>query len=207
MTRLLHVAASPRGEASVSRRVAAKLISAIGAQRPDLDVVLRDLAASPLPHIDAAFARATVLAEEDRQDDDRRALSLSERLIAELETTELLVISTPMHNFTVPSALKAWLDHVLRPDRTFRRTSQGKVGLLANRPAFVVVGCGGSFDGDAQLDFAAPYLRYALGTLGIGRIDLLRLDELARGEAKVQAAFDMGREWIARQVATCAALA
>jgi len=104
----------------------------------------------------------------------------------------------------VPSALKAWLDHVMRPRRTFQGTAAGKIGLLANRPAFVIVACGGRFGDHAgeQTDFLSPYLRYALGTLGLVKLDIIRLGELNRGPAKVEEALRQAETWIGERFAT-----
>jgi FMN-dependent NADH-azoreductase len=80
---------------------------------------------------------------------------LSEELIRELESSDFVVISTPMHNLTVPSTLKAWLDHVIRARRTFNIGREGKVGTLRDRPVFVAIASGGRFSGERarQPDF------------------------------------------------------
>src|SRR6476469_9541206 len=67
------------------------------------------------------------------------SISQSEDLIQELESSDFVVIGTPMHNFTVPSTLKAWIDHIVRVRRTFNTTKDGYVGLLRDRPVFVAV--------------------------------------------------------------------
>jgi FMN-dependent NADH-azoreductase len=107
-----------------------------------------------------------------------------------------------MHNFTVPSALKAWLDLVVRPGRTFRLTPRGKVGLLKNRPVLVVIACGGRFGEDprAQTDFLSPYLRYVFGVIGLSSVEVLRLDELNRGAEKIDRSREIARRWIETQV-------
>ena len=80
-----------------------------------------------------------------------------------------MIIATPMHNFTVPSTLKAWIDHVVRVRQTFRATPDGYVGLLRDRPVFVAVSSGGRYSGPRarQPDFLTPYLRASLGTIGL----------------------------------------
>jgi FMN-dependent NADH-azoreductase len=96
-------------------------------------------------------------------------MSQSEELIRELESADCVVIATPMHNFTVPSTLKAWIDHVVRVRRTFIATPDGYVGLLRDRPVFVAVSSGGRYSGPRarQPDFLTPYLRACLGTIGL----------------------------------------
>jgi FMN-dependent NADH-azoreductase len=108
-----------------------------------------------------------------------------------------------MHNFTVPAVLKAWLDHVLLPGRTFRSTGHGKVGLLADRPAFLIVACGGpgADDGEGQRDFLIPYFRYAMATIGLRNLSTLRLDRLRRGEIAVEHAYAKAATWIEEHAA------
>jgi len=208
MAKLLHVAASPRGAASHSRRVAAALIDALGRDDSALTVAERDLAAEPPPHPDAAFAEASLMAAAERGEAERRALELSERLIGELEAAELVVVSTPMHNFAAPSALKAWIDHLVRPGRTFRPTPSGKIGLVADRPVLAIVACGGRFAedgaGGAQQDHLSPYLRYVFATIGLTDFTLLRLEQLRRGPEAVERELAAATAWIAAQRARLA---
>jgi FMN-dependent NADH-azoreductase len=201
--RLLHVSVSARGAASHSRRVARDLIAALRGAGGDIAVVERDLAANPVPHPDGAFVAANLMPEGERDEAARRALALSETLIGEVEAADAVLISSPMHNFTVPSALKAWLDHVVRPGRTFRLSPAGKVPLLENRPVLAVVACGGRFEGGAgaQTDFFSDYLRYVLGVVGLVDVDVLRLEALNRGPEKVAAATETAQCWIERLVA------
>ncbi|HEY6895939.1 MAG TPA: NAD(P)H-dependent oxidoreductase [Rhodocyclaceae bacterium] len=200
MNRFLHISVSPRGDNSYSRYIAEQFIEAMRALHSEVEIVERDLAAEPLPHIDAAFARATLTPAGDRSAADQEALRLSDALIAELEAADGLLISTPMHNFALPSVLKAWLDHIIRPNRTFRPSSKGKLGLVADRPTFVILACGGGFEGDVQEDHFSAYMRYALRTTGIEKVQILRLEELNRGHEKVVVALENARRWIHRQL-------
>ena len=199
---LLHVSASPSGPVSHSRKVGGALVA--GLLDIDLmDVVRRDLAHVPPPHPDQAFVEASLMAAADRGLPERAALARSETLIAEIEAADLVVLDTPMHNFTVPSVLKAWIDHVVRPGRTFNRTAAGKVGLLRDRPVFLIVTCGGPvLDPEAgQADLLTPYLQYALATIGLHDVSSLRLESLRRGRAAVEAAERQAAAWIADQAA------
>ena len=93
----------------------------------------------------------------------------SEELIQELERADIVVISTPMHNLTVPATLKVWIDHIVRARRTFKMSKAGKVGLLQDRPVFVAIASGGRFSGDRaqQPDFLTPYLKAILAVIGL----------------------------------------
>jgi FMN-dependent NADH-azoreductase len=114
----------------------------------------------------------------------------SEELIQELESSDFVVIGTPMHNFTVPSALKAWIDHVVRARRTFNVTKEGKVGRLRDRPVFVAVSSGGRFSGERarQPDFLTPYLKAVLGTIGLHDLTFFSVQGTGSGPVAVAAA-------------------
>ena len=198
MTEILHLRASPRGERSWSRQVGDKLIARLAAL-PGAHVTTRDFAAEPPPHPNGPFSLASLMPADQRGPAEHEALAYSETLIAELLRAEALVIDTPMNNFTVPSSLKAWIDYVVRPNRTFRQSPAGKIGLLQPRPVFVVVACGGPFSGTsaAQEDHFSPYLAYVLTCIGLAPPAILRLESLNRGEASVAAAMAQADGFIA----------
>lgn len=198
MATLLHISVSPRENASHSRKIGRELVEQFGALEPTLRVVVRDLARPPLPHPDRDFVEASLMPEADRKRAQIDALALSDILIDELEAADIVVIDTPIHNFTVPSVLKSWIDHIVRPHRTFRSAPEGKIGLLRNRPVYVVVACGGSFNGGSavQADFITPYLKYVFSTIGIFTVDVLLLENLNRGNAKIEQACVAARHWI-----------
>ena len=112
---------------------------------------------------------------------DAEALRLAEQLIQEVEGSDIVVIGTPMNNFTVPSVLKAWIDQILRVGRTMKSTPAGKVGMLQDRPVFVGIASGGVFAGDGanQPDFFTPYFSAALGCIGLNTVHYLRLQATA----------------------------
>jgi FMN-dependent NADH-azoreductase len=201
MKTVLLVECSPRLRHSVSRAASACLIECLRRREPGLRVIGRDLARDPPRLVDEAFTEAMYVPEPERLPSQRAALAQSETLIGELEASDALVLGTPMHNFTVPALLKAWIDQVLRVDRSFRRTPEGKVGLLADRPAYVVVASGGALADDRarQPDFLTPYMEAVLATLGIRSPSFLYVDGArdASGDAvqaveRVEAWFDAG---------------
>lgn len=189
MTEILHLRVSPRAERSWSRQVGDQLIFRLAAL-PGTCVTTRDLAAEPPPHPNGRFARSSLMPADERGPPEDADLPYSERLIGELMLAEALVIDTPMNNFTVPSSLKAWIDYVVRPARTFRSSPAGKIGMLAPHPVFVVVACGGPLSGSAgaQEDHFSPYLAYVLTCIGLAPPSILRLEGLNRGEAAISAA-------------------
>lgn len=187
MTTALFVHCSPLGRDSQGYQLGKQLLAS---NLPANWVRERDLTADPLPPIGGAYATA-ITARQGQE----AALAQSERLIGELEGSAALVISTPMHNFTVPASLKLWIDHVLRINRSFSSTQAGKVGLLKDRPTLVLVSSGGFHLGERALqpDFLTPYLRHALRTMGIKQVDFVYLQGMAHGAAAVEQALDAAR--------------
>lgn len=170
MKKILCVNSSPRGTQSESFRLSWAIIDHLLRRHPRAELVQRQLLAGNTHHIDSDYASALGAPEHDAQSPLLcGSMSESEVLIRELEQSDCLVIGTPMHNYTIPSALKAWIDHVVRVNRTFRPTPQGKVGSLQDRPVFVAVSAGAIYSGALarQPDFLTPYLTSALQTIGL----------------------------------------
>ena len=168
--KILHVTCSPRAQASESHALSLKIIGHLLKRDPSAVLVNRAVGGGALRHIDDRYA--TALGERHvspAEDCPNGSMLQSEELIRELESSDCVVIATPMHNFTVPSTLKAWIDHVVRVRRTFRATRDGYAGLLRDRPVFVAVSSGGRYSGPRarQPDFLTPYLRATLGTIGL----------------------------------------
>jgi len=195
MQRILLLECGPYGRQSRGSRLALELVGRLRERHPHAQLVERDLASEPLPALHVAYADALVA----QAPGDDPALRLSEQLIGELERSDCLVIVTPMHNFTVPAALKLWIDYVLRIGRSFAATEAGKVGLLADRPTFVVVSSGGFYCGEQarQPDFLTPYLRNVLSTIGIHDLEFVHLQGLVRGQEHAEAMLAQAREQLA----------
>lgn len=198
MNSVLLLEASPRFGRSQSRTAAEQVLHRLQMREPKLRVMRRDLAAEPPPLIDEAFTEAMYVPAARQDERQRCALAYSEAAIAELERADTLVVSTPMNNFTVPAVLKSWIDQVLRLERTFRSTPDGKVGLLADRPTYVVVASGGYIIGERarQPDFLTPYLDAVLATLGIRTVRFLHLERLPRDASWPAVADDQVRAWL-----------
>lgn len=197
MTTILRIQVSPRPN-SFSRQLAGEIVARLVALNPGARLIDRDLAAAPPPHPDRAFYDAIL----SRSDAPQPALDFSERLIVELEQADWVVIGTPMNNFTVPSTLKSWLDHIVRIRRTFASSPEGKVGLLRDRPVLVATASGG-YSGDAppaSPDFLTPYLRAILGCIGLNQVEFFSMEGLARGPEAVEKALAEARRRIDRRL-------
>jgi FMN-dependent NADH-azoreductase len=186
--KILHLDCSPRGQASQSYGIARQIIGFLQEREPAALLVTRTLGAGAISHIDASYA--TALGAKERSPAEispSGSMSRSEELIQELESSDVVVIGTPMHNFTVPSALKAWIDHVVRVRRTFNITAEGYVGTLRDRPVFIAVSSGGRYSGarTRQPDFLTPYLKAILGTIGLHDVTFFAAEGSAGGAEAV----------------------
>ncbi|MFQ2384807.1 FMN-dependent NADH-azoreductase [Aeromonas dhakensis] len=135
MNQVLLINASAQGAASHANRLALDLVACLRQAHPALALVERPVGTDPLPALSQAYVQALTTATPF----DAPELALSETLIRELEQSDALLIATPLHNFTLPAALKLWIDYVLRIHRTFQSSAEGKLGLLADRPVYVLV--------------------------------------------------------------------
>ncbi len=170
MPTLLHIDSSPMVETGVTRRLTAYFAECWRAQNPTGRVIRRDVGTAPPPHPDARTLEAIGKDDADRTDEDRRAAALSDRLLEELEAADVIVIGSPMYNFSVTSGLKAWFDLVSRPGRTFRYTADGVEGMLRDKQVVVLTGRGGFYARDAAgaaQDHQAGLVRTFFAFLGL----------------------------------------
>jgi FMN-dependent NADH-azoreductase len=188
--KILHVSCSPRGQASESNRIAQQIVGFLLKRDPAAILVSRVIGGGAISHIDGSYATALGSTQPSEAEAfPKGSTSVSDELIQELVSADVLVIGTPMHNFTVPSSLKAWIDHVVRVRRTFNMTPQGYVGTLRDRPVFVAVSSGGRSSGERgrQPDFLTPYLKAILGTIGLHDVTFFHVERTASGPATVAA--------------------
>jgi FMN-dependent NADH-azoreductase len=195
MKNILLVLSSPRGQQSYSHQVASDIVDDLKLRHPGATLVVRDLAKEPLPHVGEAFVGGLFSPPEQRSPDQARAMARSDKLIDELFAADVVVMAVPMHNFGLPSTLKAWIDHIARAGRTFAYSEKGPQGLLKEKKAILVLARGGVYsDGPAKpLDFQESYLRSILGFLGITDVQVVRVEGVAMGEDAVKRALASAR--------------
>jgi len=176
MPTLLHIDASPLGNASVSRHLSAEFVRNWQQANPTGQVITRDLCTSPIPPVDGNWVGAAYTPEEKRTAEQKAVVALSDELIAELEAADEYVFGVPMHNFGIPSTLKLWIDQIARVSRTFSYGASGPVGLLKGKKATFLVASGGVYQKGAPMeayDFVEPYLRAVFGFLGVSSTDFI----------------------------------
>lgn len=148
-----------------------------------------------MPHIDADYAISQASAVDVSQ---AGSAALSDELLLELQSSDALVIGMPVHNYMVPSTLKAWMDHVLRVRKSFDVSPEGKIPLLSPRPVFIGMTSGGRFTGGKrrQPDFLRPYLTAALGMIGLEEPVFFSVEGTAGGTAAIADGHELARQAI-----------
>jgi FMN-dependent NADH-azoreductase len=180
MKNILLIESSPRGTDSYSHQAARSIVNELQNRNPGSETVVRDLGQNPPPHVSLAFVGGMSAAPEQRTPDQANSVALSDALIDELFAADTIVVAAPMHNFGVPSTLKAWIDHISRAGRTFSYGSNGPQGLLKGKHAILVLASGGVSNGQMKaFDFSEPYLRAVFGFLGITNVDVVRVEGVA----------------------------
>ncbi len=180
---ILRVDASARKAGSSSRALTDALIARLA---PD-EIVTRDLT-EVLPFVTEDWVGANFTDESERTDAQKAELALSDSLVDELVAADTLVIGTPIYNFAVPAALKAWIDLIARARKTFHYTANGPEGLLTDKKAYVLIASGGTEVG-SDIDFASGYLRHILAFVGITDVTVIAADQqMMRGEAALDQA-------------------
>jgi FMN-dependent NADH-azoreductase len=157
--------------------------------------IVRDLAKDPVPHLDASRFGAFLAKPEQRTPEQQAVVDYSDALIAELRQADTIVIGLPMYNFSVPSTLRAYFDHVARVGVTFKYTDKGPVGLLTGKKAYVFVTRGGVYGQD---HIHSKYVRDFLAFLGITEVEFIYAEGLAISPASKEAALAKAREVIER---------
>lgn len=176
MTNVLRVDASMRTEGSISRSLADKLITQLN---PDT-LTHRDLA-NGTSIIDQEWINANFTDPADRTEQQKQTLLTSDDYVNELKAADVLVIATPIYNFHVPAALKAWVDLVARARETFRYTETGPVGLLKNKKAYIIVTSGGTAL-QSEYDFVTAWLTHILSFIGIDDVTYVDASALMMNE-------------------------
>jgi len=200
MSHLLVINSSAAGRDSVSRVLVADAVGKLLEADPGVHVTHRDLGENPPPHlISQTLNGVRGTATTDTEFAARR---LSDELIGELKAADTIVIGAPMYNFSVPTTLRAWFDHVLRAGVTFKYVDGAVRGLLGGKRVIVIESRGGMYsEGPAQaIDFQEPYLRHLLGFIGITDVTFVRAEKIGYGPEARTAAIEGAKAQISEVV-------
>lgn len=200
MSTLLQINTSLFSNNGQSSRLADKFVAAWQAQNPDGRVVVRDLAADPVPHLDGERFLSFLAKPEERSAQQQAVVDFSDALIAQIKDADAIVIGLPMYNFGIPSTLKAYFDHIARAGVTFRYTENGPVGLLGGKKVYIFAARGGLYAGTAK-DSQTTYVRDFLNFIGLSDVEFVYAEGLNMGEERKNAALDNAQQQLERLAA------
>ncbi|MBW4934653.1 FMN-dependent NADH-azoreductase [Marinobacter sp. F4206] len=189
MKNVLVITASIFGQDGQSSQLVKRTLEQLKQAHGEIRTTHRDLAAEPVPHLDASRFGAFLTGQDDRSDNQQRVVDYSDSLIEEVKQADVVVIGVPMYNFGIPSVLKAYFDHIARAGITFRYTENGPVGLLEDRPVYILAARGGIYAGTPN-DSQTPYLRSFLGFLGLTDLHFIYAEGLNMGDEQKETALN-----------------
>jgi FMN-dependent NADH-azoreductase len=170
-----------------SSQLSDRFVAAWQDANPHGQVVVRDLAKNPVPHLDGDRFGAFLSKAEDRTAQQQTVVDFSDALIEELRNADVVVLGLPMYNFGIPSQLKAYFDHIARAGVTFRYTDKGPVGLLTGKKVYVMATRGGMYAGTPR-DSQTAYVRDFLAFIGITDVEFVYAEGLNMGAESKDAA-------------------
>jgi FMN-dependent NADH-azoreductase len=181
MKKILNIISSPREDASYSNKLGSAIIEKIKTEYPGSEITTRDLSNFSIPHYNTSHLDAFFTPLENHTEAQKQSTKLSDELINELFAADIIVINTPMWNFSIPSVLKAWIDQISRAGITFKYTENGPVGLITGKKIYLAIASGAVFsEGPYKAyDFVDPYLKAFLSFMGLTDVTTYRVEGLS----------------------------
>jgi FMN-dependent NADH-azoreductase len=189
MKSILHLISSIQGKESYSLKLGNAIVEKIQDKYPDSTVEELNLVDSGIPHLTPSILQKLFTPADQLTNDDKESIRLSDDLVDQLFTADIIVIGAPLYNFTIHSSLKAWIDHITRFGKTFGYGNNGPIGMVTGKKIYVAMSSGGVYSegpGKAN-DFVAPYLRSFLGFLGMTDLTVFRAEGLKVAGVQEQA--------------------
>jgi FMN-dependent NADH-azoreductase len=186
MSFILQIDSSYSGSNSASRLLSHEFVTAWKQYHPDRQIVYRDLALQPVPAIDSTWVSAMNIPPDRYDAAQARVMASSEPILSEFLAADGYIFALPMYGFTVPAAFKAYIEHLIRPGRTYTVDEQGLRGLVApGKKMLVITSRGAGYERGSALasfDFHEPYLRTMFGSFGIETIEFVYANNLVLGD-------------------------
>jgi len=205
---LLHIDSAITGNASVSRQLTARTVAAWVAAHPGTTVQHLDLVADAPNHFTMDSMSPRTGQTEGLSETQQRENAVSERLVSQFLAADVVVVGAPFYNFGIPTQLKAWIDRIAQPGRTFRYTASGPEGLAKGKTVIVVSSRGGVYstsEGGRALEHQESYLQTVFGFFGITDVRFVRAEGVAMGGDAKSAALASAERDIEQHVRTGAA--
>lgn len=190
--KLLHIDSSILGGNSASRQLTRQIVTEWQSSHPGTQVDYLDLAQDAPAHLSAdALGFRAPTGDKELTDAQRRENAVSEKLVSQFLAADVVVIGAPLYNFSVPTQLRAWIDRIAQPGRTFTYTDKGPKGLAGGKTVIVAVSRGGVYsttDSGHAMEHQESYLQTVFGFLGVTDVRIVRAEGLALGDAARAAA-------------------
>lgn len=180
MKRILHLISSIQSNESYSIKLGKAIVEKVIEKYPGSTVEEVNLAEMDIPHLNPAILRSFFTPGDQLTTDDKESIRFSNQAVEQLMAADVIVVGAPLYNFTIPSSLKAWIDHVTRAGVTFGYDENGPFGLVTGKKVYVAMSSGGVYsEGPSKAnDFVAPYLKAFLGFLGMTDLTVFRAEGL-----------------------------
>ena len=194
--KLLHIDSSILGAHSVSRQLTAEVVAQWRQAKPDTTVEYLDLALNAPNHFGADALGIKGAAQAEPTDAQRAENAVSEKLVAQFLAADVIVVGAPFYNFSIPTQLKAWIDRLSQPGRTFTYTDKGPVGLASGKTVIVASTRGGAYstsEAGQAMEHQESYLKVVFGFFGITDVRIVRAEGVAMGDAAKAAGIDAAR--------------
>lgn len=162
--RVLKINSSARINNSLSRQLVNVIVEKLKGASDDMVIIERVL--QDVPFVTEPMTEAMFMDEKQRNDEQAKAVRISDLLVEELKSVDIVVVGVPIYNFNIPASLKAYIDQVTRSGLTFQFTKDGPVGLIREVKAYIVFTSEGTRLNSAE-DFASGYMKFILGFIGI----------------------------------------
>ena len=200
MKNILRIDSSLFSEQGVSNALMDHLVDKLKDKYKSNQLVTRDLVENAIPHLDAGWIQALMTDEDTRTDEQKEKVSYSDGIIEEVEQADILVLALPMYNFSVPSVVKAWFDHLARAGRTFKYTNAGPKGLLTGKKTYLVTTRGGVHK-NKETDTLIPFVLNFLKFVGLDDVEVIYAEGLNLGGDSRQKGIDEARNNIQSLIA------
>lgn len=186
MATLLYIKSSIFGDQGNSSQLANLFIEQWQSKHPQGEVMVRDLITENFPHMDGTVVTALRGDASEHTNEHRAILQRSDELVAELKKADEVVIGVPFYNFNIPSQMKSYFDLLARAGVTFSYTENGPVGLIDDKPVYLITTRGGLYR-DSGMDFQIPFVKQFLSFIGLTNVEVIYAEGLAMGDVAEKA--------------------
>ena len=176
--KILIIQSSPRENDSITNNLIQKIEDKIVKKHKNSIITHKNLSKNQIPHPTNETISAYFTPKEMLTNELNSAINLSNKLTDELLDSNIVIVGAPMWNFSIPSSLKAWLDHIVRVGKTFSKDDNGYFGLAENKKAIIIIASGGVYS-NSSMDFNEPYLRFIFNFIGISDIQIIKAEGLS----------------------------